>query len=73
MSQEGEEGDSLLVGRGGLYFPDLLCTVEVKHLIFIITSNFFSSELNIYGRRPKKPLKLFFISLDGNHFLLFFF
>lgn len=50
---------------------DLLCTVE--HLIFIITSNLISSELNINGGRPKKPPKQFFISLDGNHFLLFFF
>lgn len=52
---------------------DLLCTVEVKHLIFIITGNFIGSELNTNGRRPKTPPKLFFISLDGNHFLLFFF
>lgn len=50
---------------------DLLCTVE--YLIFISTSNLISSELNISGGRPKKPPKPFFISLDGNHFLLFFF
>lgn len=40
---------------------DLLCTVE--HLIFIITSNLISSELNINGGRPKKPPKQFFLSV----------
>lgn len=47
---------------------------KVKHLTFIITSDIIDSELNIgYVWGDKKSPKLFFISLDGNHFLLFFF
>lgn len=63
--------------RGAFASLDLLCTVEVKHLIFIITSNFISSELNTNGGRPKKTTKAIFYQFGWKslssflHFLLF--
>lgn len=47
---------------------------EAKHLLFIVTSSLIGSELNIGGGgADKNTQSYFFIGLDGNCFLLFFF